>query len=130
MWPPELKEPAAPTAGPKAPTPFSLAEARPIVYRQDATDASSLAEQVLERLCRDVRRKPCRLPLAAHRIGGLVNGGRLPYRASWDALCAAAMTAGAGESWALRCMYAGFAESNISDLPTPALWSLVNGGVQ
>jgi len=128
--PRELKEPAAPTAGPKASNPFLSAEARPIVYRQDARDASSLAEQVLERLCRDVRREPRRLPLAAHRIGGLVNAGRLPYRASWDALCAAAMAAGASEPWTLRVMYRAFAEAKVSDLPTPDLWALVNGGVQ
>jgi len=70
------------------------------------------------------------LPLAANRIGGLVNAGRLPYRASWDSLCVAAMTAGASEEWALRCLYKGFAESNVSDLPSPALWRLVNEGVQ
>lgn len=129
MQPPELKEPTGTTAGSKAPNPLS-SKAQPIVYRQDCRDASSLAEQLLERLCRDVRQKPCRLPLAAHRIGGLVNAGRLPYRASWDALCIAAMTAGASEEWAIRCLYAGFAESNISDLPSPALWRLVNEGVQ
>jgi len=128
---PQLGKPVADTTGSKAPNPFpSATEARTIVYRQDCRDASTLAEQVLERLCRDVRQKPCRLPLAAHRIGGLVNSGRLPYRASWDALCIAAMTAGAGEPWVLRCMYKGFAESNISDLPSPALWRLVNEGVQ
>lgn len=128
MRPPQIEKGAA--GNDASDSPLLQKTAYPVSYRCDAKDASTLAEQVLERFCRDVRQKPCRLPLAAHRIGGLVNAGRLPYRASWDALCVAAMTAGASEEWALRCLYKGFAESNVSDLPSPALWALVNGGVE
>ena len=101
------------------------------VYRCDARDASPrLGDQVLERLCREIRQKPCRLPLAAHRCGHLVNRGQLPFQRTWDALFGAAIEAGAGEDWARRCMYAGLASSNVSDLPTPELWALVNRGIE
>jgi hypothetical protein len=97
----------------------------------DSRDAGvTLAERVLQRVSREVRDCPQRLPLAAHRLGGLVNAGRLPYRQGWDSLYDAAVGAGASEAWALRCLYAGFAESNVSELPSPTLWALVTGGVE
>jgi hypothetical protein len=101
------------------------------VCRQDSNTASpSLGDRVLQRVCREVREQPQRLPLAAHRLGGLVNVGRLPYRQTWDALYFAALDAGAGEGWVLRCLYKGFAQSNVSELPSPSLWALVTGGVE
>jgi hypothetical protein len=111
------------------------------VYRQDSRTASdgrvirldsldSPEDRALRRVCQEVREQPQRLPLAAHRVGALVNAGRLPYRWSWDSLFYAALDAGASEAWTLRCVYSGFAQSNVSELPSPALWALVNGGVQ
>lgn len=102
-----------------------------LVYRQDSADTDiTLEESVLQRVCREVREKPQRLPLAAHRLGGLVNAGRLPWQRTWDALYHSAIDAGAGEAWVRRCLFAGFAESNVSELPTPMLWALVTGGVE
>jgi hypothetical protein len=131
MLPPsELEKPPATTDGSNASAPDRGISALK-VYRCDARDASpSLGDRVLQRVCREVREQPQRLPLAAHRLGGLVNVGRLPYRQTWDALYDAATGAGAGDGWVLRCLYAGFAESNVSELPSPTLWALVTGGVE
>lgn len=98
------------------------------VFRTDSLDSPE--DRALRRVCQEVREQPQRLPLAAHRVGALVNAGRLPYRWTWDSLYYAALDAGASEAWTLRCMYSGFAQSNVSELPSPALWALVNGGVQ
>jgi hypothetical protein len=81
----------------------------------------------MQKACGEVRERVCRLPLAAHRLGSLVNAGRLPYRRTWDALHYAALEAGAGEAWVRRCLFGGFAAANISPTPTPTLWALSRG---
>jgi hypothetical protein len=126
----ELEKPPPARDGSNA-SPQQRGNNAPRVCRQDSRTASpSLGDRVLQRVCREVREQPQRLPLAAHRLGGLVNVGRLPYRQTWDALYDAATGAGAGDGWVLRCLYAGFAESNVSELPSPTLWALVTGGVE
>jgi hypothetical protein len=126
----ELEKPPPARDGSNA-SPQQRGNNAPRVCRQDSRTASpSLGDRVLQRVCREVREQPQRLPLAAHRLGGLVNVGRLPWQRTWDALYHSALDAGAGEAWVRRCLFAGFAESNVSELPSPMLWDLVNGGVQ
>ncbi len=136
---PHKERPPALTDGPAFLT--SQSETQSKVYRPGSHPASdrrvwrtdsleSPEDRALRRVCQEVREQPQRLPLAAHRLGGLVNAGRLRYRRTWDALFGAAVDAGASEAWIYRCMYSGFAQSNVSELPSPALWALVNGGVQ
>jgi hypothetical protein len=135
MQPPELREPTVGAAGSDlAPPRNSVGKTH---YRQGGRSATfgpprlihddGVADRALQKARAEVRERVCRLPLAAHRLGGLVNAGRLPYRRTWDALHHAALEAGAGEAWVLRCLYGGFAASNVSPTPTPALWALSRG---
>jgi hypothetical protein len=137
MRPPELEKPMVGATGSR-PSNRTGRKAWWTSYRTGDVSASnlklvgneSLGERALRRVVAEVQENPCRLPLAAHRIGGLVNSGKLPYRRAWDALESAALRAGAGSSWTRRCMFAAFAASNISELPTPTLWALANRGVE
>lgn len=126
MRPFEMKEPFAPTNGPRKPHHHGKVCLN--TYNGQARDASpGLAERVLRRAESEVRDEPCRLPLTAHRLGGLVNAGKLAYQRTWDALYEAALDGGAAESWVRRCLFHGFAASHISSVPSPQLWQLLNG---
>ena len=126
MQPSKKKGPPATTDGPK--TAHLPRKACLPFYNSHRHDASrGLEEGVLLRVTAEVRAEPSRLPLTAHRLGGLVNAGKLAYQRTWAALYEAALDGGAAESWIRRCLFHGFAASNISVIPSPQLWQLRNG---
>jgi hypothetical protein len=96
-------------------------EARPIVYRVDAKDASNgplrlihgarFAPRVLQKAVDDVRQHTAVLPLWAYRLAQHVNRGAFGYREAWDALERAAVDGGACEAWARRVLYRSFADA-------------------
>ncbi len=123
---PKKEERLAPTSRPK--TAHHTRKACLPVYSRSSLGASpELGEEALRRVIAEVRAEPRRLPLAAHRVGALVNAGKLPYQRTWDGLYGAALDAGAAEPWVRRCLFAGFAASNVSTVPSPQLWKLRNG---
>ncbi len=137
MKPPELEKPPAGTDGSSSP-PNRIAFER--MYRQDSRRASSghlrlvtdgeLGETVLERACTEIRDRRCRLPLWALRLGAWAGSGRLPWQRTWDALFQAGIDGGGSEAWVRRCIYAGFAESNIASKSSPLLAELAQRGLQ
>ncbi len=138
MKPPdELEKPPADTDGSSSsPNRFAFRAA----YRQGSRRASSghlklvtdgtLGETVLERAVCEIRDRRCRLPLWALRLGAWAGSGRVPWQRTWDALYQAGIDGGGSEAWVRRCIFAGFAESNIASKSSPRLAELAQRGLQ
>lgn len=86
-------------------------------------------DAALERACTEIRQHRSRLPLWALRLGAWAGTGRLRWQHTFDALLEAGIAAGGSEHWVRRCIYHGFAQSNIATKSTPRLAELAQRGL-
>lgn len=88
---------------------------------------SGLARRVLDRAESEIRNHWQTLPLWAYRAFQHVNRGSLPYSETWERLHAAALEAGAQESWIDRALYHAVSNSRIHRQAPPELAQLSGG---
>jgi hypothetical protein len=88
---------------------------------------SGLARRVLEKAETEIRDRWQTLPLWAYRAFQHVNRGSLPYCETWRRLHAAALDAGAQESWVDRALFHSVSNANIHRQAPPELAQLAGG---
>lgn len=88
---------------------------------------SGLARRVLDRAETEIRNHWQTLPLWAYRAFQHVGRGTLTYSETWQRLHAAALEAGARESWIDRSLYHAVSNSRIHRQAPPELAHLAGG---